>query len=155
MREILTIPNATLRKKCKSVKAIDSEIKALADEMDELMGIRHHGLVPVGIAAPQIGQLIRMFVYRLNPYSEESSTVVLINPEPVYAKMSVILGESCLSIPGKQFYVKRHKIVKVKAMNINGEYHSYRGRGVIAQIFEHELDHLDGVLIDKTGEERR
>lgn len=151
MREILTIPNAILRQECQPVKEIDSEALALAKDLRELMGVKHRGLIPIGIAAPQIGASLRMFVYRDNPYSSMQSTLTIINPEIVYTKGAVTLKETCLSIPDKEFLVKRHKLVKIKGLGLDGKYHSYKGNGLIAQILLHEINHLDGILIDEIG----
>lgn len=151
MREILTIPNAILRQECQPVKEIDSEALALAKELGELMGVKHGGFVAVGITAPQIGVSLRMFVYRQNPYTTALSTVTVINPEIVYVKGDVTLREACFSIPGKLFLVKRHKLVKIKGLGLDGKYHSYKGNGLIAQTLLHEINHLDGILIDEIG----
>ena len=152
MRQILTFPNPILLKKSKPVKRIDSKIKSIVEEMIEMLGVKHHGEVPLAIAAPQIGELIRMFVYRKNPYSSlPAANVVVINPELVYAKGDVTLFEPCLSLPGKRFLVKRHKIVKLRGLGLNGALRSFKGRDIIAQLLDHELDHLDGILINKSG----
>lgn len=152
MREILTIPNAILRQECQPVKEIDSEALALAKELRELLQVEHGGLVALGIAAPQIGVSLRMFAYRQNPYTTTPSTITVINPEIVYVKGDVTLRETCFSIPGKLFLVKRHKLVKIKGLGLDGKYHSYKGNSLIAQILEHEINHLDGILIDEIGE---
>lgn len=151
MREILTIPNAILRQECLPVKEIDSEARALAKELWELMGVKHGGLIALGITAPQIGVSLRMFVYRQNPYTATPSTITVINPEIVYVKGDVTLRETCFSIPDKVFLVKRHKLVKIKGLGLDGKYHSYKGTSLIAQILLHEINHLDGILIDEIG----
>ena len=151
MREILTIPNAILRQECQPVKEIDSEAFALAKELRELMEVKHGGLVALGITAPQIGVSLRMFVYRQNPYTTTPSTITVINPEIVYVKGDVTLRETCFSIPGKVFLVKRHKLVKIKGLGLDGKYHSYKGNSLTAQILLHEINHLDGILIDEIG----
>lgn len=153
MREILTVPNPILRRACQPVKKIDSEALALAQELRELLEVKHEGIIAVGIAAPQIGVSLRMFVYRNNPYTAVDSSLTVINPEVVYVKGDVTLRESCFSIPGKLFLLKRHKLVKIRGLGLDGNLHSYKGEGLIAQILLHEIDHLKGILIDKYGVE--
>ncbi len=151
MPKLLTIPNRTLRLESKPIEKITSKVKAIAETLIEMMGETYNGLMAIGIAAPQIGKLVRMFVYRPNPYSDAPDYVVVINPELVYAKGKVILNESCLSIPGRVFKVQRHKIVKLSGLNLDGEQRTFKGRGLTAQELEHELNHLDGILIDEIG----
>jgi len=154
MPKILIVPNRTLRQKSKPIEKIDSGVKAIAETLMDMMCEKQHGLVPIGIAAPQIGKLVRMFAYRANPYSDTPDCTVVINPELSHAKGKVILNESCLSIPGKVFSVQRHKIVKLKGLNLDGEQRTFKGRGLTAQQLEHELNHLDGILIDTVGREQ-
>jgi len=107
------------------------------------------------IAAPQIGCKVRMFVYKSNPLAVDSPVMVVINPELVHAKEKCIVEENCLSIPGKFFFVERYKMVKLKGLTLDGEVRIFKGTGMVAQILEHELDHLDGILIDKKGRTTR
>ena len=151
MAKLLTVPNKTLRLKSQPVEKIGRKVKAIAETLIEMMGETYNELMPVGIAAPQIGKLVRMFVYRPNLRSDAPDFVVVINPELVYAKSKVILNEGCLSIPGKVFKVQRHKIVKLSGLNLDGELRTFKGRGATAQQLEHELNHLDGILIDEIG----
>lgn len=152
MRELLTVPNPVLLRACEPIGEINSDVIDLANELTELMGTTHYGKVPLSISAPQIGVSLRMFAYRINPYSGLPGQVrVIINPTLTFGKKSVPTGETCLSIPGKSFTVVRHKIVKLKGMNIYGKYCSYKETGIVAQMFQHELNHLDGVLIDSIG----
>ena len=151
MQKLLTVPNKTLRLESKPIEKITPKVKAIAETLIEMMGEEYHGLMAIGITAPQIGKLVRMFVYRPNPFSDAPNFVVVINPELVYTKGKVILNESCLSIPGKVFSVQRHKIVKLKGLNLDGEVRTFKGRGLTAQELEHELNHLDGILIDEIG----
>ena len=153
MTKLLTVPNRTLRMESKPIEKIGAKVKAIAETLREMMAETYNGLIPIGIAAPQIGKLVRMFVYRPNAFSDAPDFVVVINPELIYAKGKVILNESCLSIPGKVFSVQRHKIVKLKGLNLDGEQRTFKGRGITAQELEHELNHLDGILIDEIGKE--
>lgn len=153
MREILTVPNPILRQKCEPVKSIDSEARALAQELRALLEVEHEGKIAIGIAAPQIGVSLRLFVYRNNPYTAVDSSLTVINPEIVYVKGDVTLKESCFSIPGKLFLLGRHKLVKIRGLGLDGNPHSWKGEGLVAQVLLHEIDHLDGTLIDEYGVE--
>ncbi|MBA7706456.1 Peptide deformylase [subsurface metagenome] len=79
---------------------------------------------------------------------------MVINPELVYAKGKYIVQESCLSIPGKEFTVRRAKIVKIRGLTLDNVMRTFRGRDLLAQVFQHELNHIDGILIDQIGERR-
>lgn len=151
MRELVKLPNSLLRQRSEPVESIDSEVRSLAKEMVEFMQTRRDQLIPVGLAAPQLGELVRVIAFRLNPYSTEPSTQVLINPELVYQKGNHVVYESCLSIPGKQFALKRAKLVKIRGLTLDGVMRSFRGSDLLAQVFQHELNHLDGMLIDTLG----
>lgn len=156
MRELVKLPNQVLRRKSKPVKRIDSEIRALANEMIQFMQLhRADRLKPIGLSAPQLGELVRVIAFRRNTISiDEDDIQVLINPELVYIKGFYLVGESCLSIPGKEFTVRRAKIVKIRGLTLDGVVKSFRGRDLLAQIFEHELNHLAGLLIDQIGKKR-
>lgn len=147
-------PSELLRRKSKEVKDIDS-IRDLATEMvDFLHSHRADEIAPIAVSAPQLGQLVRVIAFRRNA-TPDGDIQVLINPTLVYAKGSHVVPESCLSLPGKHFMVHRHKTVKIRGLTLDGEQRSFRGRDVLAQVFEHEVGHLDGILIDKIGTLRR
>lgn len=153
MRELIKLPNPLLREKSKEVKKIDQEIKELAQEMVDFIRL-HRGdeSRPVGLSAVQLGELVRMIAFSRNPeYLEDMTVQVLINPELVYQKGHQVVRESCLSIPGKQFALSRAKLVKIRGLTLTGEIRSFRGRDLLAQVFLHELNHLDGILIDTLG----
>ncbi len=153
MRTILTVPNAVLRQRCEPIGEIDAKVEALAKELCGLLSVEHGGLIYVSVSASQVGELLRMFAYRTNPYSREDSVQVVINPELVYSKGTATGSETCLSLPEKEYIVTRHKLVKIRGLTLDGTYRSFKGRGRIAQVFEHELNHLDGILIDRVGSE--
>lgn len=156
MRELVKVPSRLLRQKSKPVKTVDSEIRALARDLVQFM-VLHQGnkLKPISLSAPQLGELVRMIAFRRNPISiDEDDIQVLINPTIVYAKAFCLVVESCLSIPRKEFTVRRPKIIKIGGLTLDGVGRSFRGRGLLAQVFEHELNHLDGLLIDQHGTAR-
>lgn len=128
-----------LRKKCKVVESITSReltlIKDMADTMYEADG--------VGLAAPQVGVLKRIFLVDIR---DENGLMVFINPEILEASGSQIDEEGCLSIPGEAHEVERPNYVKVKAFNEKGEEFILEGEDLLARAILHENDHLNGVL---------
>lgn len=157
MRELVKLSNPLLRQKSKPVKTIDSKIKALANEMTEFLQLHQADeMRPIGLSACQLGELVRVIAFRRNPVSvDEDDIQVLINPTLVYAKGFYVTGESCLGIPGKEFSVRRAKIVKIRGLTLDNVVRSFRGRNLLAQVFQHELNHLDGILIDQIGERKQ
>ena len=153
MRELVKLPNPLLRRKSKEVKKIDQGVKELAMEMVDFIRLRRgEESRPVGLSAVQMGELVRMIAFTRNPASLEDMQVqILINPELVYQKGHQVVYESCLSIPGKRFRLGRAKLVKIRGLTLTGEMRSFRGRELLAQVFKHELNHLDGILIDTLG----
>ena len=153
MRELVKVPSKLLRQKSKPVKTVDSEIKELANEMIQFMRLhRADNPYPIGLSACQLGELVRVIAFRRNSLSKDDEDIqVLINPTLVYAKGHHLVTESCLSIPGKRFLLRRHKLVKIRGLTLDGVERSFRGRDLLAQVFEHSLNLLDGVLIDQVG----
>lgn len=157
MRDLVKLPNVLLRQPSLPVDVIDSSVKELAREMTEFI-LRHQDVKirPVGLSAVQLGELVRMFAFVDNPEAGkdvEASVQVVINPELVYMKGIHRVTEGCLSVPGKTFELKRAKIVKVRGLNLDGQVRSFRGRDFLAQVFQHEYDHLEGILVDQRSKE--
>lgn len=117
-------------------------MQTLADDMILTM----KGAPGVGLAAPQIGQSLRMIIIERTP-----KPLALLNPEIVrHSLRKHILEEGCLSVPGKYGIIKRWREVKVRAQTLDGKSVELAAKGFLAQIFQHEIDHLNGVLyIDK------
>jgi len=153
VRELIKLPNELLRQKSKEVKKIDRKIKELGLEMVDFMRLRRGDAArPVGLSAVQLGELVRVIAFSRNPESPEGMQVqVLINPEVVYLKGHQVVSESCLSIPGRTFALRRAKLAKIRGLTLDGTMRSFRGRDILAQVFQHELNHLDGILIDTLG----
>lgn len=144
MRELVTIHNDTnhiLRRKCAPVDKVDDSILSLIKDMEEYAG--SHPLC-AGLSAPQLGIHVRVSLI-----NQPSLHLVMINPEIVKAKGSYRVREGCLSFPGMFYILTRPKIVKVHYTDVNGILHSVKGRDLTAQILCHEIDHLDGLLIDR------
>lgn len=144
IRNIRTIGDDILRKKCRKVEIIDNRILTLINDMKDTM----YYADGVGLAAPQVGILKRIAVVDVG-----EGPVILINPEIIETEGEYVDIEGCLSIPGEQGKVKRPQRVKVKALNEKGEEFIVVGEDFFSRAMCHEIDHLDGILyIDKTIE---
>jgi peptide deformylase len=151
---IITVPDDRLTKKCKKVKKADDETKQIAQNLvDTVRGAKNPE--GAGLAAPQIGILKRICVARRffpnpDPTSEQktlSKEQVLINPKIVSKSREKVIGwEGCLSIPDIYGQVKRHKKIKIKALDENGKEIRETITGFYARVVQHEIDHLDGIL---------
>ena len=143
--------NPILRTKSKEIKKIDKDLVDLANDMIDLM-YEHDW---VGLAAPQIGENIRMIAVtsrkETKKWSELASETVMINPVITEkSKETVIWKEACLSIPDVIWYVKRHKNITVEYTSLDWHKKSKKLKDYNAVIIQHEIDHLDWILfIDK------
>ena len=135
---IHVVPDPILRQKSKRVRNIDGSIKKLIESMQETM----HSAGGVGLAAPQLGTLLRVIVIGI-PGEED---IVLINPEIVRRKGERMVDEGCLSIPGYVGQIKRAESVRVKGRDQKGKEIRIKASELLAQALEHEIDHLNGVL---------
>ncbi|MEL7483468.1 MAG: peptide deformylase [Planctomycetota bacterium] len=147
-------PDSALRVRAKAVDAVDDPVRALADRMIEIMR-EEDG---IGLAAQQVGLDIRMFVCDVPADPSEPAEdgillgtdgpMVCINPEFVApSDERSPFEEGCLSLPGLRGDVIRPEIVTLRALNADGEPFEMRGGGLLARCWQHEADHLDGVLI--------
>ncbi|MGE4169594.1 MAG: peptide deformylase [Candidatus Margulisiibacteriota bacterium] len=136
--EVLQIPHPVLRQKCVPVTVFDAGLEALVRDMFPTM-YHHNG---IGLAAPQVGVLQRVLIacYKKKEW-------VLINPEIERATGSEIMDEGCLSIPQARVYVERYTDITIRCQDLKGNFRTVRAKNILARIFQHELDHLDGVLI--------
>jgi peptide deformylase len=146
VREIIYANDPRLRQKAKQVKQFGPALKSLADDMLETLHASHG----VGLAAPQIGLLQRIFVAYLPEDEEDPQSgkpYVLINPKIVKASRDEVEGEEgCLSIPTWYGVVSRPDWVIVRAQDANGKSIRAKAEGYLARVFLHEMDHLDGIL---------
>ena len=153
--EIVSLPAGILREKAKPVKNFDDELQTLIDDMVETMREARG----VGLAAPQIGQPLRLTVIETLPEINETGQeiedsrqlYVVANPKIIWESKDMISGiEGCLSIPGYLGEVFRHESIRIRAQDRHGRRIQLRLTGWTARIFQHEIDHLDGILyIDK------
>lgn len=154
MKKLVVVPDPRLRKKSKPIKEINGQVKRLAQDMEKFLLQRaNKGVDVAGLAAVQLGTPVRMFAYVVNMASEDPQVQFIINPEITKKKKERFFYEGCLSIPGKVFILKRYKLVKVKGLTLDGEERTFSGRELLAQVFQHEVNHLDGILIDTLGKE--
>ena len=140
LRKILTDKDPALHKVCKPVTAFDEKLHKLLDDMTETL-IDSGG---VGLAAPQVGILRRVFLVDVG--MEENEVIEFINPEILETDGEQVGPEGCLSVPGKYGLVKRPYYVKVRAQDRNGEWFEAEGEELIGRCFCHENDHLDGII---------
>lgn len=131
-------PDPVLRQKAKRISSIDTSIKKLVANMIETM----HDAPGVGLAAPQVGVSLRVIIIEI-PEQEE---IVLINPSIVKRSGERVINEGCLSVPGYFAQVKRSETVTVKGRNLDGKEVRFKADDLLAQAFEHEIDHINGVL---------
>jgi peptide deformylase len=147
----VTLPDPVLRKKAHPVSAFGKELQALIDDMIETM----RQAPGVGLAAPQVGISERLIVVEYAEPPEEGDEekevkpklYVVANPEIVKTSEEKVLGvEGCLSIPGLVGEVERYEKVQVKGLNRRGQPMKIKAEGWLARIFQHEIDHVNGVV---------
>lgn len=140
IRKIITLGNETLRKESKPMQKFDLRLWLLLRDMAETM---YHA-DGVGLAAPQVGILRRVVVIDIG-----EGLVELINPEIIAAEGEQAGPEGCLSVPGRQGFVRRPNKVTVRALDRKGKPFEITGEGLMARALCHEIDHLDGrVYVD-------
>ena len=150
LRRIVTLPDPVLKRKARPVHQFDKNLQTLLDDMVETM----RDAPGVGLAAPQIGLSERIIVIEYYERDEDEEVEdapkkvwALINPEIVKTSDERLMGvEGCLSIPGLVGEVERHAEVHVKGLNRHGRPMKVKAKGWLARIFQHEIDHLNGVL---------
>lgn len=143
---IIHYPDRRLRQQCEPVTAFGEGLARLADRMFELM----RGDRGVGLAAPQVGIPIRMFV--MNATEEPKDDLVFVNPVISENEGSGEAEEGCLSIPEVRVQVRRPRGCRIDAMDLAGNPIAFVGEELLARIWQHETDHLNGVLIiDRMG----
>lgn len=157
-RTILTFPNPLLREVAVPVKEFNSKLETLAEDMLETM----YDAKGIGLAAPQIGELIQMLVidtrskdekgrrYKYDEMTELEKQIeqplVLINPKIVKGEGKTTFDEGCLSVPTYFETVERYNYIEVKAFNTKGEEFILKTDGLLAICIQHEMDHLEGTL---------
>lgn len=153
VREILHYPDKRLRIPAKDVTDFGESFQKLIDDMAETM----YAAPGVGLAAPQIGVSLRVFVVDTATSDDEPSDFrVFANPELFLGDDRIMFGEGCLSFPGAQEDIERSETVRVKAKDRHGEIFEVEADGLLAIAVQHENDHLEGkLMIDRLGVLRR
>ena len=146
LREIITTPHPTLRKKARKVTDFDKDFQDLVSDMIDTM----REAPGVGLAAPQVAISQRLIVVEFGDEEDEDKPAklyVVANPEIISASEEMEMGiEGCLSVPELVGEVERHTAIIVKGQNRFGKPTRIKANGWLARIFQHEMDHLDGVL---------
>ena len=151
LRTIVTLPDPVLRRKARAVTTFDKKLQTLIDDMIETM----RDAPGVGLAAPQVGVSNRLIVveyYENEPAEEAEDNAkkkvwVMINPEIVKAPDEKVMGvEGCLSVPNLVGEVERHTAIQLKGLNRRGQPMRVKAQGWLARIFQHEIDHLNGIV---------
>lgn len=139
---IRVVGDPVLRAPAAEITDIDGRLVKLAEDMLETM----YEAPGLGLAAPQVGVGKRLFVYDLDPETREDPRV-LVNPRIVESDGEWTYEEGCLSIPGLSFEIVRPKVVHLVGHDLHGNEVSVEADELTARLFQHELDHLDGVLM--------
>jgi len=154
LREVLQFPDKRLREKSQPIEQVTEEIRALAQDMLDVM----YDEPGIGLAAPQVGVPVRLIVVDTEWTEEgaERNPLVLVNPEIVERSGTITWTEGCLSVPDFQADVERSERVRLDARDLDGGAVSIEAEGLRAVCFQHEIDHLDGLLfIDRISRLKR
>ena len=152
--EVLQFPDPRLKEVSEPVADVDDDLRALAEQMLEVM----YDEPGIGLAAPQVGHTIRLVVMdtEWSDEGKERNPVVIINPEIVTREGRITWEEGCLSVPDYTADVERAEHIVVKYTNLEGEEVTEDVTGLRAVCFQHEIDHLDGILfIDRISRLKR
>lgn len=157
VRKIITVPNILLKKKCKEVKDFGKETQTLIDDMIETM----REAPGVGLAAPQLGILKQVIVVEYfeneddaDDTDKEPKLFALVNPKiKKFSDITVDGVEGCLSVPGYVGTVTRADKVTIKAQDRHGQKITLKPKDWLARIFQHEIDHLNGILFTEIASE--
>ncbi|MBI3802418.1 MAG: peptide deformylase [Nitrospirae bacterium] len=145
--EIVKYPTPVLLNRAEEVREIDGTLQARINDMIETL----YAAPGLGLAAPQVGDPHRFFVYDLSVQEEEPTArkgpLVIINPEIIEMEGEEIADEGCLSIPGYHEKVKRAYRVLLRGVDREGKEIRLEGEGLLARLFQHEIDHINGVLM--------
>ena len=144
--QVITVPNEVLRAKAHPVSKINAAVLRVLDNMRDTL----YAFEGIGLAAPQIGVSKRMIVIDIG-----DNLIELINPEIVHREGKQVNTEGCLSVPGIAGSVTRSRYLTVKGLNRDGKEVTIevRDSGLLATVFQHEIDHLDGILFTDRANE--
>ncbi|MBI4232177.1 peptide deformylase [Candidatus Peregrinibacteria bacterium] len=145
--------NPILRAVSEPVKKFDGALKKFARDLKETMD----SAKGLGIAAPQVGKNVRVFIVTLAHGEPGQVSLAMVNPEIVWHSDTVELGEEgCLSLPGQYAKVERYKRLRVEFFDVEGARQVFELEGLDARVVQHETDHLDGILfLDRIGKDQK
>jgi peptide deformylase len=142
IRPILKYGDQTLHEPAQPVQAITADVDRLIGDMVETM----YAAPGIGLAAPQVGLALRIFVIDLSIGRDAAGLIVMVNPEFVERDGMQLEEEGCLSVPGFNATVVRPSRAVIKGLDRSGTLQQHEGTGLLARAFQHEMDHLDGTL---------
>ncbi len=142
IRPILRYGDQVLHQPAAPVPEITDDIRTLIDDMIQTM----YAAPGIGLAAPQVGMGLRIFVADVSVGRNPAELITFVNPEFVERDGMQLEEEGCLSVPGFQATVARPSRAVVKGLDRNGEEQVIEGTGLLARCFQHEMDHLDGTI---------
>ena len=142
IRPIVKFGDPVLQSRASDVPVIDSDLQKLIDDMIETM----YAAPGIGLAAPQVGVPLRVFVVDLSVGRKADDLIVMVNPEFVEREGMQLEEEGCLSVPGFNATVVRPTRAILQGLDRAGERRAVEGTGLLARAFQHEMDHLDGTL---------
>ena len=154
LRPVLKFPDKRLREISKPIETITDALRELAQDMCEVM----YDEPGIGLAAPQVGELVRMVVVDTEWTEEdaERNPLILVNPKLVEPEGKVTWNEGCLSVPDFEAEVERAEKIRMIATDLDGKELDIHAEGLQAVCFQHEIDHLDGTLfIDRISRLKR
>jgi peptide deformylase len=146
IRPIVKYGADVLHEPAQAVEAVTPDIERLVADMVETM----YAAPGIGLAAPQVGVALRLFVVDLSLGRDPHGLIALVNPEFVERDGMQLEEEGCLSVPGFNATVARPEFAVVKGLDLKGEPRTVEGRGLLARAFQHEMDHLEGrIFLDR------
>jgi peptide deformylase len=152
IREIVKYPEPVLAKKAEPVVKFDAALETLVADMFDSM----YAAEGIGLAGPQVAVSQRVVVIDLSFQKDPQQKIVLINPEIIYSDGKQREEEGCLSLPDIRAKVDRAATVRVRAQNVKGETIEFEGIELLSRAFQHEIDHIDGILfIDRVSRLKR
>ena len=154
LRPVLKFPDKRLRRISRPIETVTDELRELARDMCEVM----YDEPGIGLAAPQVGEDVRLVVVDTEWTEEdaERNPLILVNPELSEPEGQITWNEGCLSVPDFEAEVERAERILMRAQDLDGQEIEIRAEGLQAVCFQHEIDHLDGVLfIDRISRLKR
>ncbi len=140
---IRAFPDPVLRQKAEPIDVIDSAIQELIDDMIDTL----YDAPGIGLAAPQVGHSKRLFVFDLSQQEDPLPLTILINPEITQTEGETLETEGCLSIPDQHLKIRRPQRIWIKGLDREGNPLELVGENLTAKLFQHEMDHLNGILL--------